>query len=99
MDGDDLHLIWTDFRDSEYGEIYYKRKLAAGAEVEESLQPQASSGKLQATVLRRLPAGAVAFDVMGRRALNPKPGVYFIPEEAGRREQEGIRVRKVVIQQ
>ena len=26
---------------------------------------------------RHLPAGAVAFDAMGRRVLNPKSGVYF----------------------
>jgi hypothetical protein len=30
------------------------------------------------TVIRRIPAGAVAFDAMGRQALNPKPGVYFV---------------------
>jgi len=89
MDGSDVHLIWTDFRDSEYGEIYYKRKLAAGAGVEESSKPQASSPKPAATVLsgasgvKRL-APSVVFDAMGRRVLNLKPGVCFVTENGTR---------------
>ena len=30
------------------------------------------------TVIRRIPAGAVAFDALGRRVVNPKRGVYFV---------------------
>lgn len=30
------------------------------------------------TVIRSIPAGAVAFDAMGRQVINPKPGVYFV---------------------
>jgi len=50
-----------------------------------------------ATVIRRLPAGAVVFDAMGRRAVNPKPGVCFVcdgPQAASHKPQV---VRKVLI--
>ncbi len=30
-----VHIIWTDFRDNEYGEIYYKRNLTANVSFEE----------------------------------------------------------------
>lgn len=40
---------------------------------------------------RGLPAGAVVFDAMGRRVVNPKLGVYFI------RQAQGQTVCKVVI--
>lgn len=84
MDGNDVHLIWTDFRDSEYGEIYYKRKQAAGAGLEQKHQPQASSHKLRTTVVRSLPAGTTVFDAMGRRVVSPKSGVYFVRAVSGR---------------
>ncbi len=67
--------------------------------VEESRQ-QAPSHKLQATVLRALPAGVVVFDAMGRRVLNPKSGVYFVVSEPPvvSREPSAVTIRKVVIQ-
>jgi hypothetical protein len=49
-----------------------------------------------ATVLRRLPAGAVAFDAMGRRVLNPKPGIYFVRERSAA-GGERPAIRKVVV--
>jgi len=64
--------------------------------VEESFRQQAPSHKLAATVIRSLPQGAVAFDAMGRRAHDPKPGVYFVRDE-GQGTDVG-RTRKVVIQ-
>jgi hypothetical protein len=67
--------------------------------VEERGKPQASSHKLQATVVHCLPAGAVAFDAMGRRVRDPKPGIYFVRERSavgGRRSANAVR--KVVIQ-
>ena len=88
MDGNDVHLIWTDFRDSEYGEIYYKRKPAAGGGVEESPKPQASSSKPGATILAgassigRLASCAI-FDAMGRRVPSPTSGVYFCRQTVG----------------
>jgi hypothetical protein len=67
--------------------------------VEESPKPQASSRKLAATVIRRVPQGAVAFDAMGRRVVNSRPGVYFVRDEGQRTKDEPTgRVRKVVIQ-
>jgi len=46
--------------------------------VEESNKPQASSRRPDKTLLSRLPPGAEAFDVMGRRVVSPDPGVYFV---------------------
>jgi hypothetical protein len=65
--------------------------------VDESPKPQAASHKLAATVMRRLPPGAVAFDAMGRRVMDPKPGVYFVRGE-GRGTGDGATTRKVVLQ-
>jgi hypothetical protein len=78
-----------------------------GSGVEEGLKPQASSHKLQATVVRGVPAGAVVFDAMGRRVLNPKPGVYFVWEQSAFGSQHSgtengarstVHVRKVILQ-
>jgi len=71
--------------------------LPAGA-VADGPGPRAAGCKLQATVLKTLPPGAVAFDAMGRRVLNPKSGVYFIREGLGVRGQGLRKARKIVIQ-
>lgn len=98
MDGSDVHVIWTDFRDSEYGEIYYKRKLAGGAGVEESPEQQASCSRRGATILAgaastgRLASCAI-FDAMGRRVSRVTPGVYFVREAHALAQA----VRKVVL--
>ncbi len=65
--------------------------------VEENPRPPASSRKPAATVIRSLPAGAVAFDAMGRRVASPKPGVYFVRDGLQRVGDVG-RTRKVVVQ-
>ena len=65
--------------------------------VEESFRPQAPSRRLAATVIRSLPPGAVAFDAMGRRVMNPKPGIYFVRQASGV-GREASSVTKVVIQ-
>jgi YVTN family beta-propeller protein len=70
----------------------------SGSGIEESFKPKAIGHKLAATVVRSLPVGAVAFDAMGRRVANPRSGIFFVREGAGRREQGGVRVRKVVVQ-
>jgi len=69
--------------------------VAPVAGVEESPEPGAPSFKLAATVLRRLPGGVVVFDAMGRRVLDPKPGVYFVRAESGELSAAGCR--KVVL--
>ncbi|GEM_PF-1572378 len=62
-------------------------------------QPQASSRELPPTVLRSLPPGAVAFDAMGRRVLDPKPGVFFVRERSAvGGERSAVTVRKVILQ-
>ena len=69
--------------------------LARGVDVvgiEESPKPQVSGRKLATTVIRSLPAGAVAFDAMGRRVVDPRSGIFFV------REAQAQTVRKVVIQ-
>jgi hypothetical protein len=54
-------------------------------------------------------ASCVVFDAMGRRVLNPKPGVYFIWEQSAFSSQHSgrsavggqrlaVRVRKVILQ-
>jgi DNA-binding beta-propeller fold protein YncE len=50
-----------------------------------------------ATVVRGLPAGAVAFDAMGRRVVSAKAGVYFVRDE-GRGAGDVGWMRKVVVQ-
>ena len=64
--------------------------------VRESSNPQAPSHRLEPTVIRGLPVGVVAFDAMGRRVLEPKPGVYFIHEGSGVGGQGSGGTRKVV---
>jgi hypothetical protein len=64
--------------------------------VEDGQQPAACGSRPAATVLRGLPSGAVAFDAMGRRAVNPKPGVYFILAVSGK--LSAASCHKVVIQ-
>lgn len=49
-----------------------------------------------ATVVRGLPAGAVAFDAMGRRVVNPKSGVYFVRAASGK--LSAVSCQKVVLQ-
>jgi hypothetical protein len=70
---------------------------SGGAGVAGSPKPQAPSRKLAATVVRSLPVGAIAFNAMGRRVVNAKPGVYFVWDE-GRGAGVVGRVRKVVVQ-
>lgn len=66
--------------------------------VAERQPPQALVTRPAATVIRSLPAGAVAFDAMGRRVLDPKPGVYFLREEPQPSSHKPQAVRKVILQ-
>jgi hypothetical protein len=65
----------------------------------ESPMPRAQGGKLQATVVRSLPQGAVAFDATGRRVANPRSGVFFVCPEPSADGRRPAAVTKVVIQQ
>jgi len=66
--------------------------------VAETMNDERGTMNSGATVLRRLPAGAVVFNAIERRAANPKPGVYFVRMK-GQRDQgiERSSVRKVVV--
>lgn len=61
--------------------------------IDEGRRQQAPGRELLPAVLRRLPAGAIELDAMGRRVLNPKPGVYFVRAGALARTEKVILVR------
>jgi hypothetical protein len=46
--------------------------------LDENVNPPARVRHLAATVIRSLPPGMAAFDPLGRRVTNPKPGIYFL---------------------
>jgi hypothetical protein len=66
--------------------------------VEESFKPMVRGRKLLPTVIRSLPQGAVAFDAMGRKVVNPRSGVFFVSEEPQALSRKPQAVRKVVLQ-
>jgi hypothetical protein len=75
---------------------------ARGADVvgaKEAPKSQATCRKPEPTVIRCLPPGAVVFDAMGRRVVNPRSGILFVRDD-GPRTKDGPtgRVRKVVVQ-
>jgi YVTN family beta-propeller protein len=77
------------------GSIYVLRdSMPAG--VEEVVNSEVRMEKVEASVVRSLPAGAVAFDAMGRRVLNPKSGIYFVRAVGGK--PSAVSRHKVVIQ-
>ncbi|MBM3313209.1 hypothetical protein FJY70_01290 [candidate division WOR-3 bacterium] len=76
------------------GSIYVIRDSMPSG-VEESHKPHASSRKPPTTVTGQLPTGTETFDAMGRRTMNPKPGVYFVREAQAQAQAQ--TVRKVVI--
>jgi hypothetical protein len=67
-----------------------------GEGIEENGEPQTSRPKPGPTVIRSLPAGALAFDAMGRRVLSLKPGVLFVRMTAYE-ERSAAGMRKVVV--
>jgi hypothetical protein len=64
-----------------------------GTGVQETMNDGRATRNVRPAVIRSLPQGATAFDAMGRRALNPKSGVYFVREA----QAQAQAVRKVVI--
>jgi len=67
-----------------------------GAGVQETMNDERATRNVRPTVIRSLPPGAVAFDAMGRRVLNPKSGVYFVRAVGGK--PLAVSCQKVVIQ-
>jgi hypothetical protein len=78
--GEDFYLIKTD-------------SLGLVGIAEPNPKPQVTSHKLAATVVCRLPQDGTAYDAMGRRALHPKPGVYFLRRTAVAGPQKVLLVR------
>jgi hypothetical protein len=65
--------------------------------IEESGEQRAGSSRRAASIGRCLPVGAVAFDAMGRRVVNPRSGIYFLRGEGPGAGDVG-RARKVILQ-
>jgi hypothetical protein len=80
-----------------YGEMGLQIFQYLGTGIEESPGVQMPSRELAATVVRELPAGAVAFDALGRRVSSSKPGVYFVRAQSRASNREVQAVRKVIV--
>ena len=94
--GDSIDIWCSGFNNSGgfTGCVYKTRISEHGLSVTEG-RPSGSRAFVQPTVIRRLPAGAVAFDAMGRLVLNPKPGVYFVRAVSGK--LSAVSCHKVVL--
>jgi hypothetical protein len=68
-----------------------------GTGVQETMNDERATRDLPQTVMRRLPQGAVVFDAMGRRVVNPRLGIFFGREAVGG-QPSAVAVRKVVVQ-
>ncbi len=102
--GDSIDLWSCGFNNSFTGCIYKTRIAAAGAGIGESRVGSGLSGRpascgpsilTEASSGRRL-ASCVFFDAMGRRVLNPKPGVYFVCQASGVM-RDASSVKKVLV--
>ncbi len=93
--GDSIDVWCSGFNSSFTGYVYKTRIAPFGTGIRDSGAGSGLAGtRSLPTVLRRLPAGAVAFDAMGRRVPNPKSGVYFVMDSGAR---SAVHARKVVI--
>jgi hypothetical protein len=95
--GDSIDLWCCGFNGSFIGCIYKARIAEVGTGIRESRVGSCRTGaRSLPTVIRRLPAGAVAFDAMGRRVRNLRSGIFFVrepPAVGGKRSA----VTKVII--
>jgi hypothetical protein len=83
------YITWTDCR-SGGSEIWFATNSPAGIAEQPLRRPDA---RPFATVVRRLPPGSAAIDAMGRTALYPKPGVYFLRTKATAAPRKVLLVR------
>jgi photosystem II stability/assembly factor-like uncharacterized protein len=94
--GDSIDLWCSGFDNGLNGRIYKTRIAGIGTGIRESGVGSGRSGaRSEPTVMRSLPAGTVAFDALGRRVLNPRPGVYFVREAQAQAQAHALR--KVLI--
>ncbi len=99
--GDSVDLWCCGFDNSFKGYIYKARISVTASGVAESGAGSRFPTRvcsLRPTILRSLPAGTVAFDAMGRGVVNPRSGVYFVPNEPQASIHTPGVLRKVVIQ-
>ena len=71
--------VWVSYRTG-YEQTFVTWTDPSGGVAEDSPRQLGSGRKLAATVTRILPQGAVVFDAMGRRVLNPRSGILFVRE-------------------
>jgi hypothetical protein len=111
--GDGVHMVWTDFRDSEYGEIYYMRNLDANGVAEVPGPRIPGCAPAVALVVRgvlrlgdrgqRTGDRAELVDASGRRVLDLGPGANDVRALAPGvyfvrdRETQAQAVHKVVL--
>jgi subtilisin family serine protease len=68
------------------------------AGIQETTNDERVTRNLPRTVLNSLPAGAVAFDAMGRRVLSPRSGILFVRERSAvGGKPSAVIVRKVIV--
>lgn len=80
-------LVWS----PSVNKLYVGGDNWVGAVSSKQPSPVANGPRLP-TLMHSLPAGALAFDAVGRRVLNPQPGIHFL------RERAAAPARKVIIQ-
>jgi hypothetical protein len=97
-----LHCVWFDHTGGGSGELRHARRLERPGVVE-TPNSEGRATNVRPTVLSSSSVQSlesmVIFDALGRRAQNPKSGIYFIRERSavsGRRS--AVSIRKVVIQ-
>ncbi len=66
-----VYLVWIDGRGGLWFSTNNPAAIAEG-------QPQPAASRPSAAIVRRLSPGTTVFDAMGRRVVDPKPGIYFV---------------------
>ncbi len=84
-----VYVIWQDTRNRR-NEIWFSTYNPTGVTEQSGRRPEA---RTSATVVRWLPPGAAAFDVMGRRVLYPEPGVCFLRTATSSALQKALLVK------
>ncbi len=69
-----VYVVWVDGREGRFQIWFSTNNPAAIAEE----KPQRGVSRPSAAIVRRLSPGTTVFDAMGRRVVDPKPGIYFL---------------------
>jgi hypothetical protein len=81
-----VYLVWIDGR----GGLWFSTNNPAAIADE---QQQRVASRPNTAVVRRLSPGTTAYDAMGRRVVDPKPGVYFLRTGATAAPRKVLLVR------